>query len=129
MKIFILEDNTIRIETFKKLATKTWDASNLKIFIATDVEEGKIILKNNQPFDLAFLDHDLGGEIYVPSENENTGYQLAKFIEKENIKIDTIVIHSHNPSGAKNMNDILSNSHVIQFSYLIEHWSELFKGE
>lgn len=125
MKIFILEDNPLRIETFRHLCFTTW-GNNLNLFIATNVDEAKDILKSNNNFDISFLDHDLGGDVYVPSEHENTGYQLAKFIQQEKIEISTIIIHSHNPNGSKNIFDILTNSTMIPFAYLIEHWNELF---
>jgi CheY-like chemotaxis protein len=49
-----------------------------------------------------FLDHDLGGEVYVDSEEYNTGMTVAKWLAK-NKQDATIIIHSYNPIGARNM--------------------------
>lgn len=60
--------------------------------------------------DCLFLDHDLGGEIYVDSSVQNTGAAVAKWIvanvRQENI--GRIVLHSFNPVGAQNMYQTLS---------------------
>ena len=67
MNIFILEDDIVRIAWFKK------EFKQDTLTINTDAEPAKKILKK-QKFDLIFLDHDLGGEVYVSSDNANTGY-------------------------------------------------------
>lgn len=46
------------------------------------------------------LDHDLG--------EEKTGYDIAKYIVENNIPISLIQIHSANPVGRSNMNQLLT---------------------
>lgn len=59
-------------------------------------------------FNIVFLDHDLGGKVYVNSEEENTGYQVAKYIPSTNNNKTKVVIHSWNRCGAQRMLDVLS---------------------
>lgn len=47
------------------------------------------------------LDHDLG--------EEKTGYDIAKYIVENNIPISLIQIHSANPVGRANMNQLLTH--------------------
>jgi hypothetical protein len=47
------------------------------------------------------FDHDLGYDL--------TGYDVAKYIVENNIKIDGFTVHSMNPVGAKNIIDLLSH--------------------
>ena len=53
--------------------------------------------------DILFLDHDLGGETFVPSFEPNTGMEVVRWIEKNNPSIGRVIIHSWNPDGAKYM--------------------------
>lgn len=116
MKIFVLEDSLMRIKWFKK----EYEGSEINIF--TQVKEAIRFLKKETP-DILYLDHDLDGKVFVDSSEENTGYQLAKFIAESGKKYDKIVIHSMNPFGAKNMYHTLKNSaralYKIPFPFLI----------
>ena len=92
--MFILEDDSLRIEKFKQAT------SSHEVTIATSVEEGKALW--SPPYDVVLLDHDLGSETFVPSEDPNTGFIFAKFI-KDSLTNEEIVIHSFNPDGARNI--------------------------
>ena len=46
------------------------------------------------------LDHDLG--------EEKTGYDIAKYIVENNIKINEIFLHTANPVGRDNMYQLLT---------------------
>jgi len=104
VNIFILEDNLERVATFNMLLPRIYQCD---ITQTDDVEQAKKILLSKQ-FDLIFLDHDLGGKVFVDSELPDTGYQIAKFIADNKIKYQQIIIHSMNPIGAQNMLTILS---------------------
>lgn len=62
-------------------------------------------LSQNEPYDCAFLDHDLGGKVFV-KEEKGSGSEVAKFIGSE-LSVDRhprqIVVHSWNPKGAERM--------------------------
>lgn len=114
MKILILEDSQARINTFKqKLNSKDYE-----LYFFDKVEDAELALENIGGFSVAFLDHDLDGEIFVDSNKENTGYQLAKFISDKKIDIPSIIIHSMNVVGAQNMKNLLPKAEVIPFPLL-----------
>jgi len=113
-KIFILEDNDDRIKFFK------WYFKNpeYEVFYVKDVDEAKVIFTINQPFDIILLDHDLGDEVYVDSNEVNTGYQFAKFIAEKDLAKSFIIIHSLNIVGAENMKVVLKTAMQIPFPIL-----------
>lgn len=111
MKILILEDSGGRIKTFEKHLGKDHD-----LYFFDNVIEAKEALQLLGPFDALFLDHDLDDKIFVNSNEENTGYQLAKWIsENDDIKFDEIIIHSLNPVGAQNIKAVLPEAKVVPF--------------
>jgi len=117
MNIFIVEDDQVRIDIFKE---KFEGIKNAKLFIATTASEAKKILKENKDkqWDMIFLDHDLGGRVYVESADQNTGYQVAKFIRDNDIKYYNIITHTLNPMGAKNIQGILKDCNHVPFTLL-----------
>ncbi len=110
-KIFILEDDLTRVRTFK------YKLSNSELYIVDNVTDGKKVLIQHK-FDIIFLDHDLGGKVFVDSNYRNTGYQLAKWMAHENISANRIIIHSLNPVGCENMKAVLPRAEVIPFPNL-----------
>lgn len=106
MKILILEDNPIRQEKFKQLFR------NQDLYLAIDIKQAKEHCNFNE-FPIMFLDHDLGNQIWVDSNEENTGYQFVKWlIENQLHKNCLYYIHSMNSIGANKMlNLLLDNSY------------------
>ena len=91
--ILIIEDDHRRIRWFNNQLTGHCD---LDVF--ENAELGIKAVKENK-YDIIFLDHDLGGRIFVPSDDPNTGYQVAKTL-KESLNKDTrVIVHSFNPEG------------------------------
>lgn len=113
MNIFILEDDPNRQKLFMRKFI------GHEVVIVDNVTDAINELKA-KPFDLIFLDHDLGGEIFVNSENENTGYQLAKWIKEQDqiLKNSTFIIHSLNPVGAQNIKAILPSAWIQPFAWM-----------
>ena len=72
MKVLFLDDMEDRHRIFKD-KSRSHD-----IYQAYTVEEAIELLEMHSPFDIAYLDHDLGG-VYLPSD-EKSGYEVAKFI-------------------------------------------------
>ena len=103
MKLFILEDDPSRIVRFKKMF-----GNDHEMTFTEHAEEALNILKEEE-FDVIFLDHDLGGRQMVLSEEEDTGYQVAKRMDKTVNKETIVIVHSHNPVGATNMVNVLTN--------------------
>lgn len=118
VNIFVLEDRDERMPIMKK-----WLDGKLKgeytLTRAKDVAAAIEALERDK-FDIFFLDHDLDGKAFVPSQNENTGYQLAKWMNDNKIKYKQCFIHSMNPYGAYRMSQHLPNAIILPFSVLVE---------
>ncbi|KPJ88909.1 MAG: hypothetical protein AMS17_03875 [Spirochaetes bacterium DG_61] len=108
-KVLILEDSEERRRVFRKQLSARCD-----LYFFDRVEEAKRALDRFGPFALIYLDHDLDGRIYVDSEEENTGYQLAKYIAHKNLKAE-IIIHTMNLRGAARMREVLPHATHIAF--------------
>lgn len=96
--IVILEDDDNRIETFLEMFP--W----AKV-VKTANECIKLLKK---PCDLLFLDHDLGGEIYVDTDHKNTGSEVVRWIEEYRPKIKKIIVHSYNSAASDVMVKVLN---------------------
>lgn len=101
MNIFILEDNSIRIEKFKRLF-KAHTA-----YFSSDINEAIAILQTRD-FHVICLDHDLGENTLTSTNN---GYELVRLIIGMKLQTKSIFyIHSTNPCGASNMLNLLQNN-------------------
>jgi CheY-like chemotaxis protein len=120
MKILILEDNDARIALFQayfdQLSHEVWYEKTTQGAIET--------LSENKDIDILFLDHDLGDEVFVNSNREDTGAGLCRWLvtSKYNTNI-SITIHSMNPGGVDTMLGILRNNnfsfaHALPFTQL-----------
>lgn len=117
MRIFILEDNQERIEAFKKYL------NSHELTIVSEALEAIKLLEKDLNYDFIFLDHDLGGQIFVNVAEENTGSTVARYLTDKEIK-GNIIIHSFNPIGAKNMLNYLPNAYYVPFNidFLKSQW-------
>ena len=103
MKIFILEDNDERIKLFNR-----WFSKHTLVF-SKEVNDAFKKIQFDK-FDLIFLDHDLDNRHYVDSNEENTGYQLAKMIHETVNKHTKVIVHSLNIVGVRNMLPCLTSN-------------------
>lgn len=112
MKVFVLEDNLNRIELFQSLFAYRGDEHSY----ATNFDDA-VSMYLEADADVVFLDHDLGGRVYVDSEEPNTGYQFVKWIVENdpNLERKRFFIHSWNPIGSTKM-----------LTYLIESGANAF---
>lgn len=103
MSIFILEDDPNRIEAFKH------HFIGFTYTIATNTNDGVKILNEQGPFDIYFLDHDLGPTPMIETEGYDTGSEVLRQGDIPTLFHDgTItVIHSLNPHGAAHMASLL----------------------
>lgn len=103
-KVLVLDDDLTRHKKFKQKLIGN------EVIHVTNAEEAIFYLKNEEVFDVVFLDHDLGGKQNVISGKE-TGYEVACWIrDNPEKRPNQIVIHSFNPVGAKNMMEVLPGS-------------------
>jgi len=119
MRIFILEDDQRRIDTFRETLKREHS-----LYFVTDVKSAIDLHESDGPFDMYFLDHDLDGRVFVDSNEYNTGYQFAKYLITKDISNATIIVHSLNIEGGGKMVDIIPNAKRIPFinmySFLID---------
>ena len=120
MNILILDDDLDRQKKFQKALYR---ADRLgQVTTASNC----IWMLQAEHWDCLFLDHDLGGETYVDSNNPNTGYQVARFLYVHpDLKPKRIIIHSLNAVGAKAMQDLLPGSELCPFAW--EHTTLISK--
>lgn len=108
MKILILEDSAERVRKFRQ------NLFNCSLTVTDDVEFCISQLKNNN-WDALFLDHDLGGSVFSPS-NENSGYCVAKWLrDNPERKPEQIFIHSLNFDGVERMRLAIPEAIVSPF--------------
>ena len=105
-RVLILEDDDTRIKCFMQ------NLIGCQIMIVKEAIHA-INYLNNETWDLLFLDHDLGGEQMVDSNNKNTGSEVARWLNENPIKKPpAIILHSFNPVGRLNMKKLLPESFV-----------------
>jgi len=112
MKVLILEDSPHRVSSFREKLKKH------DLYFFDDVKDACEAFDLLGPWDALFIDHDLGGNINVDSEDENTGYQFAKYIKDKQLP-DMIIIHSINSVGSQNIKNILPTAQIVPFPNLI----------
>lgn len=96
MRIFILEDDHMRIARFREW----FDGHDI-----TQVDSCLSIDAFQPPYDVVFLDHDLGGRQL--EDHEDNGHAFAKLIKGNLSNVGTIIVHSFSPDGARNISDEL----------------------
>lgn len=108
MNILFLDDDDNRWLIFKG----HFGNSNINLVRASTAKECISHLQSNDyKWDFIFLDHDLGGQVYVDTWNDNTGSEVARWIVENYSESEaTVIVHSFNPDGAVNMTKLLSQS-------------------
>lgn len=92
MKIFILEDDSERMVYFRERLLK---------HSITHVESCAEVAKFCPPYNVIFLDHDLGGR--QMESHEDDGLQFVRLV-KDRMNTDAVVVvHSYNAGGAERM--------------------------
>jgi hypothetical protein len=114
MSILFLDDDPDRIRAFR---------SRIPSAVITKTADEVIAQLLAENWDVVCLDHDLGGEMFVSSERDDTGAGVARWIADNKPSVGRFIVHSHNPDGAKNMESVLKGAEYevqrIPFSTLI----------
>ena len=96
-RILFLDDDIRRCEIFlEKIDTDE------TIDVVYDAFDCIAKLKENE-YEVAFLDHDLGGEVGDSETEENSGSGVVRWIVKNKPKIGEIIVHSFNAPAAIHM--------------------------
>lgn len=109
MKVLVLEDSNQRMMEFRqRFLERGW--------IPTFTNTAKDAIENLQTkdFDIIFLDHDLGDEVYVDTSSKNTGSEVARWLNR-NPKSCIVVIHSLNAPAALYMKGLIKGSYHIPY--------------
>ncbi|MGD9697465.1 cyclic-phosphate processing receiver domain-containing protein [Acinetobacter sp.] len=128
--VLILEDDENRMEQFYKSFEMYQDAHDVQFNVChvetaadaiAELSAGLQLTDDinsaSSMFDLVFLDHDLGGEVYVSLSDENTGSAVARWISEhtESINKAWVIVHSLNHFGARNMCSLIPGAFYIPF--------------
>ena len=124
MKILLLEDDYNRVEMFQKRVTELNERNThrepYEIVHAETVEQFKSAMQSSE-FNLILLDHDLGGEIYVDINRDDTGSGAARWIKQTYGDIHpTVLTHTLNQTGADNILELIKGSIHIPFLWMKE---------
>lgn len=111
MKILILDDSSLRLVKFqhklighKVVCVETAEEAIEELFL--------------EKFDVVSLDHDLNGEVYVPS-GPGTGWEVAKFLSDNPDRCpETVCIHSLNQYGRVKMAELLPGAEIRPGNWL-----------
>jgi len=123
MLILILEDDSERIKWF------TEQFGNNNLVVVNTVLAAREVIRKCRWFDVIFLDHDLGGEVYVDSDDKS-GYAIVKEIVQHAMYVSQIdkikiVIHSWNEPAAKRMEMLLKEN---RFNVVRKKFGNFDKG-
>lgn len=130
MKILLLEDDLNRVEQFNYRVVELNERNHVKCELV-HIETAKecIELLEADKFDLILLDHDLGGEVYVDTNNTNTGSEVARWINKNPEKMNgvSIITHTFNPAGAKNIVDLIPSCIYVPAIWTKDRFHQIVK--
>lgn len=98
----------------------------IQVFTADETIEA---IKAESRIDYLFLDHDLGGEVYVNSNVHNTGMTVAKWLADNQWDIGTIIIHTYNYAGGAYMYEVLKDKYaVVILPFITKDFDDFLKG-
>jgi hypothetical protein len=98
-RVFVLEDDLYRIQLFQDACI-----GRHHITLTTQLSGPHGAYARYQPpYDLIYLDHDLGGLSMVDSHREETGAAFTRWMPPAGDHQPVITIHSYNFAGARTM--------------------------
>ncbi len=125
MKILFLDDNKNRTETFLRNVAIN---SNEDRVYATKTAEGCISMLQSENWDMLFLDHDLGDEVFVDSNRKDCGMEVVRWLEKNKKEFCRIFVHTANDPARKRMIEKLTYSgyRVVDSNFLLIDWKNIY---
>jgi hypothetical protein len=97
-RILFLDDDPVRCQRFAAL----YGAAR----IVMDAPQA-IAALHAEAWDIASLDHDLGGEYYVDSTRDDTGMGVVRWMVAHCPAVGHVIVHSFNDDGATQMVEAL----------------------
>ena len=104
MTILFLDDDENRTnQVIKRFANVE------ELITVTTAKEAIEKLQTKDSWDYVFLDHDLGGKVFVDSNREDCGMEVVRWCLKNMPKINQIIVHSWNEPAGKRMTEDLES--------------------
>jgi CheY-like chemotaxis protein len=112
MRILVLDDDQERLKSFRSSLIG-------HVVVTVSTVRDCLCQLQNENWDLVTLDHDLDGQVYVPS-GPGTGYEVAEWLRDNPLKKpEKIILHTFNQLGAAKMMEILPEAQYIPGAWLI----------
>lgn len=96
MKVLFLDDDPKRLFKFKSYIPSA-------VLAATAEEMVQLLSELEETAKCVFLDHDLGGRVFVDSSDKETGMEVVRWIVQNNPDVQRFVVHSLNYEAARVM--------------------------
>lgn len=123
MNILFLDDSDHRIKAFKSVVKEAK--------IAQTAQRCIDLLSTQDTWNVIFLDHDLGGQIDVMSERDDTGMEVVRWIVTNQPQIRNIIVHTLNQSAGQRMVDKLKDAKYeavyIPYETMIDNLENLYE--
>lgn len=101
MKVFILEDDMDERMLRLRETLYGHDIDHAESY-------NEAVVRWDPPYDLVLLDHDLGGNVYVPVSTQNTGSGFCRWLHEQGAPISgRVILHTWNRDGAVMMGSLL----------------------
>jgi hypothetical protein len=124
MNTLFLDDSEGRIRSFRRRLPSA--------HIVEDAQSTIEMLAKTEHFDRVFLDHDLGGQTMVSTDEPNTGSEVVRWIVANKPSIGLVVVHSMNiaaaPGMVANLTDAGYTACRIPFIVLMQHIDVFLEG-
>jgi len=128
MKILVLEDDVERIRQFRNSFEFLKGIMDIERIDYCDTAQNCIEMLKTTKYGLIFLDHDLGGEVFVNTDNTNTGSEVARWIEQNPLESgQQVILHTANPTGAQYMKNLIADSIHVPFVWVSEVFQKTFR--
>ena len=108
MNVLFLDDNKDRWNRFRLELNKLFPETSPTVIRWTQTAEDCIRRLEQDHWQVVFLDHDLGGEVFVDTSREDCGMEVVRWIEQNKPEnIEYFIVHSWNVPAAREMADRL----------------------
>lgn len=116
MKILFLDDDEQRHSHYQKVSIGH-EVRHVRTALAAIAA-----LRKLGPYDVADLDHDLGGQHMVSFENKGHGGEVARYIAEHPETVKRVIVHSYNEPAAMKMCSLLRQANVDVTWYPFCEW-------
>lgn len=125
IRALVLEDSKERVKEFKR----RFEESPREIIADfTETSADCISKLKTEKYHVVFLDHDLGDEVFVSSDREDTGAEVARWVSENfsDLEPDMLfIVHSMNPDGRKYISSKIPGSFELEGVWVKSIFSKL----